>query len=89
MKEYVFVDNTWWDDSGWENECWNCEDIQGSCHSKEDAYVACLVKEGIPLYDRDRDCLYDYPLEKLEDLADEIGILVKFVEEADGRVEML
>lgn len=79
MKEYIWNnDNYWIGDSEW--ECWNCDDIIGSSDSKENAYVACLVKEGIPLYDRDRDCLYDYPLEKLEDLADEIGILVKFVE---------
>lgn len=77
MKEYIWYnDNYWIGDSEW--ECWNCDDIIGSSDSKESAYIACLVKEGIPLYEG-RDCLYDLPIEMLEQIAEDISIKITFV----------
>ena len=67
-----------YDDNYNDTTVFNCSDIQGSCFSIEECYVESLVNEGIPLYEG-RDCLYDLPLEMLEQIAEDVSIKITFV----------
>lgn len=82
MKEYIFYDESWQDDGGWWFETYNCDTLrpdQGSCSSIEECYIEALANEGYPLYDTNRDCMYDYPLSYLEKLCKDAGIKIIIV----------
>ena len=88
MKTFIFKDDTYYDDSGWEYACYNLVDppsgwlsVYGSSNSVEDCYLCALSYNNI-LNIKDPK-VYDIRLQELQNIATIAEIEIKIVGELE------